>query len=343
MSSSPRYWTLKEAFSRAVHFQPDISRHSFWRRVETGELVAFGRRNLQSHRDWMPPLVCRSIIELDLDASSAHGRDWSFVDVVIYSVLRAPNPADVLDGMSLRTAFWKFVLRGSVVRSLDEKAIEISPDLARVYKLGSCDPFIDSWEWSLIRGLSKSWFGHERPIDFENSDYVAQAAFVTYARYFALMSLLRDQVLEALGDPVAEFGSPKIIPTVWSHPHYYLNVQTGDIHKKDVDSADTSQTSVKRWSAVMLKKPEKQNIFHVKPMAFDETLPLTINPVLPDPNRKLTPKWASTYQAIHALWPDGIPKGLTVPRRNDLIRRWQRQNLLSVAMDRTIDRCLKIE
>jgi hypothetical protein len=60
--------------------------------------------------------------------------------------LDGPNVVDLLDGMSLKDAFWQFVLHDPEVQQFGRKAIKANPDLKRVYEEGWCYPS-GSQEW----------------------------------------------------------------------------------------------------------------------------------------------------------------------------------------------------
>src|SRR5689334_6552760 len=92
-------WTLAEAVRRTG----DSDRpNDFWRKLISGQLIAFGRRDGQAAREWLPPALCRSLTRRELNTSSARDENQAFVDIVVYPVLNAPNVTDILNGLSLQ-------------------------------------------------------------------------------------------------------------------------------------------------------------------------------------------------------------------------------------------------
>lgn len=331
MDSHYTRWTLAEALTRVSGAErQDDSK--LWAMVECGRLLAFGRRHPSSDHEWMEANTCRLLTWRDLKTSTAGGQSDCFTDVLIYPVLHAPNVVDVLDGMLLKHAFWRFVLGDPEVVSLADKAIAVRPELGNVYQMGCWDPHIDNWEWSVIEGLALDCF--EGP-----SEYVKKAAEALMLRHDRLFSLLADEKMDAFGDPLFSYGTYKILPAIWAHMDYFFSVHKGDVHQRNLDEPLKKRSTLRRWSAVMLKRSASVNKFHREHNTIDETRPpIKYRHHL---GRKLTVTQASIQEATESMWPNGIPMGLVAKKRDNLIREWQRTNGRKVASSKSIDRYLK--
>src|SRR5450759_2927751 len=293
MNPSFTGWSQAEAVRRTTGSQdPDDPR--FWTMVESGQLLAFGRRPTQSNREWIPSATYKSLIEQDLDQSSASGMDTkekSFLEIKIYPVLHAPNATNFLDGMSLQDAFWRFVLRDPEVQFLANEAIEADPHLKDVYLEGYCAPY--RWVWPVVFEQGALAGGMAKDNEFydstENPLEVQKAADIVSLRYSALLTLLRDEKLDAIGDPVRSHRTSQIPSSIWSRRSYYFDARRGDLLKtSDPEPSDWFHIRLKRWRAVTLRKPQLPIPFHVKPLTFVEMPPATIEHAHIKPKRKLT-------------------------------------------------------
>jgi hypothetical protein len=350
MSSNFTAWSLAEAVKRTTGSKNSDDKDSqFWTMLELGQLVAFGRRQSQSDREWIPETTCKFLINRDLKTSSASGlnaKDKPFLDILIYPVLHAPNAIDFLHGISLKDAFWRFVLHDPEVEFLGSKAIKANPDLDRVYREGWCHPNgSQEWPVAFVQGALAGGRSPNSPIGYSADPLpqeVQRAADVVCHRFSALLTPLRQGILEAAGDPVRSRGTDRILPSIWLHPSYFLDSKNGDVlQANDADTADWHNIRVKRWRAVMLKRPQQPNLFHVKPPTSDEAPLATIGHAFARSDHKLTPVRASINQAIKALWPNGDHMAVPVKTRVEMINDWQRANNFAVASGRTIDRHLK--
>ena len=256
------------------------------------------------------------------------------------------SSADFFDGMSLKDAFWQFVLHDPEVKILGRKAIKADSGLNQVYLRGWCYPS-GCREWpvvfaqgSLAGGRSpNSPIGHlaGRP-----PQAVQRAADLVCLRYSLLLTLLRHKELEAIGDPLRSRGTDRILPSIWSHRSYYIDAENGDVLQiKNSDIADCNDFLKKRWRAVMLERPLQASMFHEKPPTSDAAPPATMGHAFARSSHKLSPVRASIAQAIKAIWPNGIPMGVAVKTRDENIRKWQADNGFAVASTKTIDRHLK--
>jgi hypothetical protein len=287
MSSDFTGWSLAEAVKRTTGSKnPDDNGSQFWTMVEQGALVAFGRRHTQSDREWMPAPTCKLLFKRDLSTSSAsglNGTDQSFLDILIYPVLHAPNVVDLLEGMSLKDAFWQFVLRDPEVQLLGSKAIKADPNLKRLYRKGWCCPSgCAEWPVAFNQGDLAGGRSSDNPIGYLADPplkEVQQAADIVCLRYGSLLKLLRHEELEAIGDPVRSRGSERILSSIWSHRSYYFDPNNGDVlQTNDASAAAWHDIRVKRWRAVMLRSSLQAKSFHVKPLVPDRFRSPTIEP-----------------------------------------------------------------
>jgi hypothetical protein len=278
MNSNFSGWSLAEALKRTTGLKKSDD-SQFWAMLERGELVAFGRRDIDSDHEWLSAATCTSLINRDLKSSSASGKnaeDQRFIDILIYPVLHAPNAIDFLDNMAIKDAFWKFVLGDPEVRLLGNKAIKANPDLRQVYIEGRRQPG-SAWEWPVefFQGGLAGGRSKESPIGFLASSLQKEeqlAADAICDRYSALLALLRQKKIEAVGDPVRSRGSNKILSTIWSHLSYYLEVRNGDVLQKNDNTTGQHDIWLKRWCAVILQRPT----FHVEPLKSDEVRSTTV-------------------------------------------------------------------
>ena len=301
--------------------------------LERGQLVAFGRLRAQSNRQWITAEFWNSTIELDFVNSSASGTDKVF-DLRIYPVLHAPNAFEFLDGKSLKDAFWRFVLHDPEVQCLAHQAMKSNPALQHVYMHGWCHPMgCREWPVRFDHGALAGGRSRNSPIGFGAGplpEEVQQAANVVCERYDALLAPLRKYQFEAVGDFARSRGTDQILPSVWSHRSYYIDVQNGDLVQ--LTGVDPISLFTVRWRAVMLKR-----VFPVKPTISDEIRQTTIEYDQLDH----TPAQSRIAQAIKELWPMGIPEGLKVKARDRRIVEWLQNKGLDEVSPKTIERYMK--
>jgi hypothetical protein len=270
MNSNFVGWSLAEAIKRTISSK-NSDDSQLWAMVERGELAAFGRRHVQSNHEWISAATCTSLISRDLKTSSASGKnakDQRFLDILIYPVLHAPNAIDFLDNKSLKDAFWEFVLHDPEVLFLGNKAIKADPDLTQVYREGRRQRGA-GWEWpfEFFQGELAGGRSKESPIGFLADPLpqeVQLAADTVCDRYSALLALLRQKKLEAVGDSSRSRGTNLILSSIWSHPSYYFDAMNGDVLQKNENPTGWHDIWLKRWRAVMLQAP-----FHVEPLKSD--------------------------------------------------------------------------
>jgi hypothetical protein len=272
-------WPLAEAVKRTTVSSPDNKSPRFSTMVERGQVVAFGRRRTQSDREWIPADTWNLLINRNFKtsrASGANAKEKAFRDILIYPILHAPNAIDFLDGMLLKDAFSQFVLHDPEVQFLGSKAIKANPDLKQVYLEGRRQPGV-GWDWPVAfsQGSLAGGRAQNSPIGYLADPLphkVQQAADVVCIRYSALLALLRHKKLEAIGDPVRSRGSDRIPSSIWSHRSYSFDANNGDVLQVSASPTNWNDFWMKRWRAVMLKRP----MFHGKPPAHDAIRPSTI-------------------------------------------------------------------
>lgn len=345
MSSNFVGWSLAEAVKRITGSKnPNGKDSQFWTIVERGELAIFGRRAIQSEHEWIPAATFTSLVNRDLKTSSASGKnakDQRFLDILIYPVLHAPNAIDFLDNKSLKDAFWEFVLHDPEVLFLGNKAIKADPDLTQVYREGRRQRGA-GWEWpfEFFQGELAGGRSKESPIGFLADPLpqeVQLAADTVCDRYSALLALLRQQKLEAVGDSSRSRGTNLILSSIWSHPSYYFDAMNGDVLQKNENPTGWHDIWLKRWRAVMLQRPT----FHVEPLVPDAAPSVAIADESVGFAHNLTACEASINQAIKTLWPNGIPSSLRVKMRDAQINVWQRANEFAVTSPKSVYRFLK--
>ena len=198
-------------------------------------------------------------------------------------ILHSSDAADCFDGMSLKDAFWQFVLHDPEVQILGRKAIKADSALKRVYLQGWCYPS-GCREWPVVfaqGGLAggrspNSPIGH---LAGRLPQAVQRAADIVCLRYSLLLTLLRQKELEAIGDPVRSRGTGQILSSIWSHRSFYIDAENGDVLQiKNSDIADCNDFLMKRWRAVMLRRPLQTSMFHGKPLVPDPIRSHTTEP-----------------------------------------------------------------
>ena len=280
-----------------------------------------------------------------------------YSDILIYPVVAAPNAIELLEGMSLKGAFWQFVLRDPEVELMGARAIADAPDLKRVYLEGWCYPDRRR-EWPLVfhRGQVAGGRTLDSPIGYLGDPPpgdVQHAADVLSDRYESLLTLLRQGKLDAVGDPTRSRGNEAILGSIWSPSAYFFDAAKGDLLQTN-GSADSSKPFSIRWRAVTLRRPMHADLFHVKPPLSDQMLSSTIEPhrhtpslgrdIVPNTTphkttsrqQRRTPHRASVADAIACLWPEGIPDHLQVQKRDQMIIDWQKENGRTMTGPRTI-------
>ena len=181
--------------------------------------------------------------------------------------------------MSLKDAFWQFVLDDPEVELIGARAIKADPALKRVYLEGCCYPGgCREWPLAFHRGQLAGGRAQEGPIGYLSDPPrkdVQRAADVLIARYESLLTLLRRGKLEGIGDPTRSRGSEVILRSIWSHSAYFFDAARGDLLQTN-GSADSSNPFSIRWRAVTLRRPMPANLFHVKPRISDQMLSSTM-------------------------------------------------------------------
>jgi hypothetical protein len=337
-------WSLAEAAERAIgsnnpHREEDAR---FWTMVESGQLVVFGRRQPQSDREQIPAAICRSLIYRDYRRSSSSGPDGNekpFIDILVYPILHSPNVIEFLDRMSLKDAFWQFVLGDPEVKLLAAKAIKADSTLESVYLRGRHSLLAREWPLKFDQGDLAGGRSPNSPVGFLSDpppDEVQRAADIVCFRYGGLLTLLRQGHVEAVGDPVRSRGSSDILPAIWSHRSYYMDAQNGDVLQVSSGHIeDWLHFLTPRWRAVMLKKPQAHLHSISGTTAHRSAGQWTAL-------GKLTTGEQAVFSAIKGLFPNGLVKTISASARNVRIRDYQRGSAdFSEYSDQTIKRCLQ--
>jgi hypothetical protein len=282
MSLQDNGWSMDDAIRRTIGAtNEDNAVARVWTSVQRGRLVAVGQRFGNAVREPIPP---RNITASGVSAPGSRLDPYS--DILIYPVVVAPNAIDLLEGMSLKDAFWQFVLRDPEVELVGARAIAENPDLKRVYLEGWCYPGgCREWPLNFQRGELAGGRALDSPIGYLGKpppDNVQQAADILSARYESLLALLIQGKLEAVGDPTRSRGSELIRSAIWSHSTYFFDATKGDLVQRK-GNADLADPFSVRWRAVTLRRTMRAETFHVKPRISDQMLSSTI-----DPQRQVT-------------------------------------------------------
>jgi hypothetical protein len=65
------------------------------------------------------------------------------------------------------------------------------------------------------------------------------------------------------------------LSSIWSHRSYHFDANSGDLLQINDNAIDLSTVLVKRWRAILLKRPP---VFHEKPLAYDSVRAPTLEP-----------------------------------------------------------------
>ena len=309
--------------------------------MESSQLVVFGRRQPQSDREQIPAAICRSLIYRDYRRSSSSGPDGNekpFIDILVYPILHSPNVIEFLDGMSLKDAFWQFVLGDPEVKFLAAKAIKADSTLESVYLRGRRSLLAREWPLKFDQGDLAGGRSPNSPVGFLSDpppDEVQRAADIVCFRYGGLLTLLRQGQLEAEGDPVRSRGPSDILPAIWSHRSYYMDAQNGDVLQVNSGHIeDWRDFLTKRWCAVMLRRPQARLQSGSNPTGQRSSGQW----IVLDP--PLTTGEQAVFSAIQELFPNGL-ETISAFARNARIRDYQRARAdFSEYSDQTIKRCL---
>jgi hypothetical protein len=237
--------------------------------------------------------------------------------------------AEDLHGMTLAQAFRRFVLDDPEVAAVGQLVIS-QHGHADVFLRGQCPgPFVD-YRWPLATNPSElahhfvwviiHFVGEPDP---GPPPIIEHAARLLVGRIERLKRALVGGRVIARGTFAASGTVLEIDSLQWMRENMWIDVVNSDLCSGIYARAEPV------WTGVSLIATSKGRI--ARPVrregAHSAALPLSV-------------EQSSVEQAIQALWPHGMPLGVPVKARNQMIINWQRQNGCAVVSDRTIQRYL---
>ncbi|QDM29383.1 hypothetical protein FNL56_27195 [Tardiphaga sp. vice304] len=323
----------------------------------SGRLVVTGAREPDgANRSVMLPEDLLDFKIVDWAGSTLRHRErlaeniWA---VRVYPVLNSSEAAEKCDTLALSEVFHRYILDDPevIARSRFLGAV----DLASL-KSGFCPGPFKSRHWLLDEDPAEfsSRFVRALSIEFSRNLPRASSAHVDLAnvlvdRLQALRALLSAGELTAHGTCVRT-GTPGAIDAAqWKKGGASIEIGENELCE------EAGNTTTTLWTGIVLTA-ETQSATGVwgpsvkKVSRSDGILTLGAHtaeregggePAIGKIVRKrVTAKEVSTHTAIKAIWPDGIPKGVTDVLRAEQIANWQKANKLSVVSAKSISRYL---
>jgi hypothetical protein len=337
----------------------------------TSQFVAYGR---PGDAGAASRLIAREIwptlTKIDWHKSSVSGEPTGrdvFVDVRLFPPLLAPSRAELVAGAPLAEAFRTFVLEDPEVSALAREAIRLSPAWARVFVEGHCyQNGVADWPVAFEQRyidivhpdpVKRSKFAVPREVDSLEAVIAAEAL---NHRYGLLIMMLRGGELVAHALSQASGRLEEIPRSIWSHADFSFEAGSGDMFQWNDLSENRRDRLIRRWIGVVLHRPllsaasrpfgsqgsialrSSEAMFHMNSTGH---APSPSNPVAHDQGDALgqqpTALQASIESAVAAIWPGGVPAGLSLKMRDRKIMEWQKVNGLGMASSKTIRRHLK--
>ncbi|EGP09596.1 hypothetical protein CSIRO_0754 [Bradyrhizobiaceae bacterium SG-6C] len=317
-------------------------RDNLWKLLEAERFVATGsREGPATQPSTIHSLAWKSLVWPRTENSivrERYGAKAKIYNVRVFPLIYAPDAANRLNGLSLAEAFRRFVLDDPEVVALGERVMR-NEGHERVFREGQAPGFFADFHWPLDASaddLAASLcqapaFGPETPLR-KPSIQVLAAAKALANRWSALRrSLVRGDV-EALGTFAQTGVSAKISRTQWTRDGLLVHVRNSDLCEADEGKPIT------RWTGITLgiNFGPSDNIA-APDFASHSSIASQTARELAVPKRRSAQR-ESIEQAVRAIWPNGVPKGIMAGKRNQQITNWQRQNRLVVPSDKTIDR-----
>jgi len=142
----------------------------------------------------------------------------------------------------------------------------------------------------------------------------------------------------------------KILQPLWSHEEFHFDVATGELLQDNANSKDRYDRYIRRYIGVVIQTTSDNAVRSssastISPSEAKSPLPaerVAAN-AKPPVRGKGTAHRSSIEAAIAAIWPEGLPEGLTVRDRDGQINDWQDKNGQVVTSGKTIQRHLKGE
>jgi len=329
---------LKDAAQAAL----SAVKSNLWKLLEADHLVATGSREGPSaHPTIIHPLAWRSLNWPKMESSIVRerfGTKTKIYNVRIFPVLHAPDASSRLKGLSLAEAFRKFILEDPEVATLGKRVMR-DEGYEEVFRDGQAPgPTVD-FHWplgasaddlaaSLCLPLS---YGPEAPLPIPSIQVIA-AANALADRWSALRRSLVRGDIEALGTFTQTGVSTEISKAQWTRDGLLVHVRNSDLCEVD------KGRPVPRWTGITLgiSLGPSDNVAAAGLASRSPIIGQTAREL--EGTKRRSAQRESIDQAVRAIWPNGVPKGMMVGKRNQQITDWQRSNGLAVPNDKTIDR-----
>ncbi len=252
-----------------------------------------------------------------------------------------PDVPSRIFGLSLSEAFRKFVLEDPEISTLGKMIVKQEGRYAEVFSDGQYPgPYIN-FIWPLDVTASDLAFQFVRPVVFfvpgpplpEPSENIHRVSGALADRLQSLRRMLAVGDIVAHGTYVNTGAFGPINRLQWARDGVLIDVKSGDLLR------EINNHPIIQWSGLALEGPPASSMFHVNSTECDALRPssLLTTKGLPSAS-KITPHHASIEAAIAALWPEGIPMGLLLQKRDQKILDWQKSQGLAVASSKTIRR-----
>jgi len=248
-----------------------------------------------------------------------------------------------LFGLSLSEAFRKFVLEDPEIGTLGTMIVREEGRHAEVFGEGQYPGAFINFVWPLDVTASDLAFQFVRPVvsfvpgppDPEPSKNIQRVSGALVERLQSLRRMLADGDIVAHGTYVNTGAFGPINRLQWARDGVSIDVKSGDLLR------EINNHAAIQWSGLALEAPPASSMFHVNSTERDALRPSAISPSKGPPSAsRITPHHASIEAAIAALWPEGIPMGLLLQKRDQKILDWQKSQGLAVASSKTIRRYL---
>ncbi len=247
-------------------------------------------------------------------------------------MLRSPNAALLLHGLSLSEAFHKYVLNDPEVIRLAAVVMRLDHEYESIFSEGQFPgPYVE-FTWPLDIAARDLAFQFVRPVAFfidsplpEPPDAVENVSVVIVDRLKALREVLISGKVIARGTFVKTGETKTVDGLQWARRELLVDVQNSDLLETE------NYKPTLKWSGLTLEATTAQ--LESAQTGSEKTAKIPSN-------RKPTAQRASIDAAVQANWPHGIPPGLPVQKRDHLINEWQREKGFAVTSSKTIRRHL---
>lgn len=240
----------------------------------------------------------------------------------------SPINARRLNGLSLAEAFSKYVLGDPDVTALAALVLKQDEAYMAIFREGRYPgPYVE-YAWPLDITADELAYQFVRPVvyflgpDPTISKEIRDVSAALVARIGMIRELLTSGKIIARGTFARTGIVSEVARLQWARRESYIDVQNSDLLEDDHGK------HVVKWSGLTLHLPAATPL---KAQVID---------VVRSVGGINTAHRASVEAAVAALWPKGIPQGVTVKDRDRQINDWQRLNRQVVTSGKTIKRHL---